>query len=383
MVVRHVAFMMLAPFASGAEHQTLALCRYLGERCRITLLTNDEFAHLLRTDPFFQTYAGALEVVPIGQAFPNGSVRSLRGLASRVSFYPRLQRRAWLALRRLRPDLIHLVLTPSFFAYLPLFRILAQPVVMTLAGEMRYVRHFYGPFKAWSVRQAVRLASGLVACSVDELENLSAVDPTQARRAVVLDNFTDVSRWTAAEKDPNLVTFAARLHPEKGALLFIEAAALVAQTHPAVRFQLLGRGEQAAEAGRRIASLGLGTRIERGFTTDLAQHFGRSSIFVSCQRHENLGSSSLLEAMASENAVVATDVGQTGRIVDAKIGLRVPVDGEALAGALRQLLDDPVATRAMGRAARSRVLEHYGPGPYVSGLLQVYDRAILGHRASR
>jgi len=382
MVVRHVAFLMLAPFASGAEHQTLALCRYLSLHCRVTLLTNDEFAHLLREDMFLRRYTSALEVVPLGEAFPDGPARELLGIASRAGLYPRLQLRAWRTLRRLRPDIVHLVLAPSFFAYLPFFRLLALPVVMTLAGEMRYVRHFYGPLKAWSVRRAVRLAHGLVACSADELENLRTVDPAQAERATVLDNFTDVARWTAGKKDPNLVTFAARLHPEKGALLFLEAAASVAKTHPAARFQLLGRGEEAADVERRIDSLGIGIRVQRGFATDLAPHFGRSSVFVSCQQHENLGSSSLLEAMACENAVVATDVGQTWQIVDDQVGLRVPIEPEALAGAVRRLLDDTTATRTLGRAARERVLEHYGPDPYVTSLLQVYERAILARRAS-
>ena len=39
------------------------------------------------------------------------------------------------SLRALRPDVVHLVLAPSFFAYLPLFRLLPYPTVLTLAGE--------------------------------------------------------------------------------------------------------------------------------------------------------------------------------------------------------------------------------------------------------
>ena len=61
--VAHVAIILLAPFASGAEHQTLALCRYLGARCRVTLLTNDEFAGLLAADTFLREYSAGLDVV--------------------------------------------------------------------------------------------------------------------------------------------------------------------------------------------------------------------------------------------------------------------------------------------------------------------------------
>src|SRR5215212_9819886 len=113
--IRHVAILLLAPFASGAEHQTLALCRYLSERCRVTLLTNDEFAGLLATDPFLRDYSAGLAVVRLGRVFPTETARSARDVAARVVAYPRLQMAAWRALRRLRPSLVHLVLAPSFF----------------------------------------------------------------------------------------------------------------------------------------------------------------------------------------------------------------------------------------------------------------------------
>jgi glycosyltransferase involved in cell wall biosynthesis len=376
---RHVAILMLAPFVSGAEQQTLALCRYLQARCRVTLLVNDELGSLLRTDPFLREYTAPLSVQTLGSAFPLEPARTAGGALRRAALYPRLQARLVRTLLRLRPDLVHLMLAPSFFAYLPLFRTLHLPTVMTLAGEMRYVRHFYGMGKRLAVRAAVRLADGLVICSADEAANLSAVEPAQAARAVVLDNFTDVSRWNPLEKDPNRVTFAARLHPEKAPLLFVEAAALIARTHPSARFALYGKGELESEVDDRIVALELEGHIERSFVTDLSSAFGVSSVFVSCQRHENLGSSSLLEAMASGNAIVATDVGQTRQIVDETVGALVTPSADALADGIRSLLDDPAGVARKGRAARDRVLDRYGPDRYVDGLLSVY-KGVLGFR---
>ena len=380
--VQHVIILMLAPSVSGAEHQTLALCRYLQQRCRVTLLVNEELAHLLRADPFLRGYTAPLAIQELGPAFPLEPARSPEGALHRARLYPALQARLAQALRRLRPDLVHLVLAPSFFAYLPFFRLLGLPTLLTLAGEMRYVRHFYGPAKKWAVRLAVRMANGLVACSADELANLAAVEPAHARRAVVLDNFTDVARWAPRGKDPHTVTFAARLHPEKAPLLFVEAAARVARARPSARFALYGRGDLEDDVRRRIVSLGIANRVERGFVTDLAPVFGRSAIFVSCQQHENLGSSSLLEAMASGNAVVATDVGQTRQIVNESVGRLTNAEPGALATAITALLDDPAGTAEKGRAARQRVLERYGPDQYVDALLRVYE-GVLGFRGER
>jgi hypothetical protein len=142
-VERHVVFLMLAPFASGAEHQTLALLRYLAARCRVTLLANDELAALLCDDPFLRSYTAALDVQALGPAFPHARLASARGALERLLLYPRLQQRLQAAVKRLRPDVVHLVLAPSFFAYLPMFQLQPYPTTITLAGEMRYVRHYY------------------------------------------------------------------------------------------------------------------------------------------------------------------------------------------------------------------------------------------------
>src|SRR5215213_4224008 len=307
---------MLARHVSGAEHQTLALSRYLGRERRVTLLANDELATLLTDDPFLRRYTAGLAVQRLGPAFPEQPARSAQGALARGRLYLRLQRALGRALSALRPDVVHLVLAPTFFAYAPYFRRLPYPVVITLAGEMRYVRHFYGAGKRLAVRHAAARADALVVCSADEMVNLAAVAPRAVSRATLIDNFTDVARFApAAQKEP-LVAFAARLHPEKGALLFVEAVARVRASHPGARFALMGRGEEDAAIAERLAALALQDVVRRDYATDLAPLFARASVFVSCQRHENLGSSSLLEAMASGAAVVATDVGQTWRIID-------------------------------------------------------------------
>ena len=116
--------------------------------------------------------------------------------------------------------------------------------------------------------------------------------------------------------------------------------------------------------------------MRRDYATDLAPLFARASVFVSCQRHENLGSSSLLEAMASGDAVVATDVGQTWRIVDERVGAprRALTRGPGRRGHRRHAGRSAGDGRP-GSGARERVLAGYGPGPYVARLLSVYEQA--------
>jgi glycosyltransferase involved in cell wall biosynthesis len=69
----------------------------------------------------------------------------------------------------------------------------------------------------------------------------------------------------------------------------------------------------------------------------------------------------LLEAMASGRACIASDIPGSRDIVEpGRSGDLVPADDAgALAEAIRRLANDPPTRRALGEAARRRVLEKY------------------------
>src|SRR5262249_6616865 len=85
-----------------------------------------------------------------------------------------------------------------------------------------------------------------------------------------------------------------------------------------------------------------------------------------------------LEAMACGTAVVASAVGGIVEVVeDGKTGLLVPPSRpDELASAIRRVLDDPVAARAMGQAGRRRVEEKFSWASVAEGTEHVYGEAI-------
>ncbi|OWL86393.1 glycosyltransferase family 4 protein [Halopseudomonas aestusnigri] len=86
---------------------------------------------------------------------------------------------------------------------------------------------------------------------------------------------------------------------------------------------------------------------------------GRTKIFLSLQSTNNYPSQSVLEAMASECAIIATDVGETRRFLDENCAVLIPYDSGALLQAIKKLLSDDDLRKRLGRKARLRVLEEH------------------------
>jgi glycosyltransferase involved in cell wall biosynthesis len=86
----------------------------------------------------------------------------------------------------------------------------------------------------------------------------------------------------------------------------------------------------------------------------------------------------VLEAMAQRKPVVATPVGGTPELVaDGETGLLVPPrDPEALAAALRRLLEDPDLARRLGEAGRARVAERFTAAQQTRRVLELYDELV-------
>jgi glycosyltransferase involved in cell wall biosynthesis len=91
----------------------------------------------------------------------------------------------------------------------------------------------------------------------------------------------------------------------------------------------------------------------------------------------------LLEAMAMECPVVATDIGGVREIVvNAETGLLVkPDDPEALAEAVLYLLDADAERARMGAAGRRRVEQHFGADGMLAAYARLYRDLVHARRS--
>lgn len=212
------------------------------------------------------------------------------------------------------------------------------------------------------------------ALTQDIRASLVATGVQPSRIALSPGSVVDTARFRPALKKECWVVFAGRLVDEKNPHLFVESIPMVHAAVPQARFFLLGDGPLKGAVARSIQNLGLGELMTTGFQDDLAPILSRGMIFVSLQRRDNYPSQVLLEAMAAGMASVATEVGETFRLVDKETGIRVAPMPREIGHAIVSLLVDPQQCARLGAAARLRVMAMHGEDQYRIYLTELHRR---------
>jgi glycosyltransferase involved in cell wall biosynthesis len=211
---------------------------------------------------------------------------------------------------------------------------------------------------------------------------LNAIDPDQFRR---LPGRRAAVRAELRYDDRDMVIGAVgRLEPQKRFDLLLEALARLRGRWPALRIAIAGDGSLRAELAVRAAQLDVADRCawlgHRDAVGDLHHAF---DLFVQSSEYEGTPNA-VLEAMAMETPIVATDVGGTRELVSDRVhALLVPAgDPETLAGAIDTALSDPAAARRRAVAARRRVEIELSFSARTRALESVYQE-LMRARAGR
>ena len=190
-------------------------------------------------------------------------------------------------------------------------------------------------------------------------------------------SIVDLTHFRPSTTKEPWVVFAGRFIHEKNPLLFLEAVPYITREVPEAKFFLLGQGSLRDDIDRLTKQLNLGSLISVKFEPDLSSIFEKAKVFVSLQRQDNYPSQSLLEAMASGMATVATDVGLTWKLVDEGTGIRVHPDAKEIANAVVSLLRDSDRCTRLGVEARRRVGVYHSESQYVAYLKARYAEIDL------
>lgn len=157
-----------------------------------------------------------------------------------------------------------------------------------------------------------------------------------------------------------LIGNVAALVDHKDHVTFVETAARLLAGGLDARFVVVGEGPLRADLEALAAARGLAGRLVfAGFRDDVPEVLRELDAFLFTSKEEGLGSS-IVEAFAAGVPVVATRAGGIPELVeDGVSGLLAPIrDPQALAGAVRRVLEDAPLRRRLveGAARRARAL---------------------------
>ncbi len=176
------------------------------------------------------------------------------------------------------------------------------------------------------------------------------------------------------DADDDLVVTAARLHPQKGLHVLLDAAELAVQRRPRLRWFVFGDGPLRAELEEAIARRGLtGVVHLAGPRPDVDSELAAADVVAVTSQWES-GPLVVLEALALARPVVSTQVGLVAEVIEPASGRVVDVgDAAGLATALVGVLDGSLdeGSGMAGSNARFR------PAALATGVEAVY-REVLG-----
>lgn len=326
---------------AGAEQMAVSLASRLDR-------TRFDCTVVALYDPF----EGGLEPVLHEHGIPARNLGKRRGFDPRI--YPRLAR----LLREWRPNVIHTHSYIQRYVFPASIGCNARAIVHTVHnlaekevepfGRLVHRIAYRGGVRAVAVSEEVarsfHAVYGFPPCATIP----NGIDTSAYRRPEVRD------RWRAAHgftPEDTLIVSAARLEPQKNPLALIDAFARVARER--THLLIAGDGSLRRACEEATSRRGLEDWIHLlGIRDDVPDLLAAADLFALASDWEG-HPLSVMEAMAAGLPVVATGVGGVPELVrDGESGLLVPAnDPQALASALKRLIDAPGERRAMGEAA--------------------------------
>lgn len=171
------------------------------------------------------------------------------------------------------------------------------------------------------------------------------------------------------------VVTTARIDPLKDIETLLRVAARLRSTHPEATFHIYGAIADEPYH-RRCVALRRHLGVERtvffeGATSDVVGAYRDADVVLLTSISEAFPYS-VIEAMACEKAVVASDVGGVGEALEGCGVLVKPRDDEAFAMNVAKLLDDRALRLRLGAKARARVMDEFRLDHTIDRYLDLY-----------
>jgi glycosyltransferase involved in cell wall biosynthesis len=272
-----------------------------------------------------------------------------------------------------------------------------------LDGRMRLVlgHHGFDRHDEFDRRTRLRARIGLWAGGRFTAVSRSSRDQLHQQASIPLDRITvlangiDFARFSdirpsirreirealGVRTEEVLVGIVGSLSPVKRHELLFDAVAALAPRVPNLKLVVAGDGPYRGALEQAATTAGIAERTRfTGWFDDVPGLLAALDLFVCCSAAEGM-SNALLEAMAAGAAIIATAVGDNGRLIRDGIEGRILTDpGPAfLAAAMENLIRKPQTAGRFGEAARLRA-RAFDFAKTVAAYETFYEGIVAGSR---
>ncbi|MBC1280907.1 glycosyltransferase family 4 protein [Nostoc sp. UCD121] len=177
-------------------------------------------------------------------------------------------------------------------------------------------------------------------------------------------------------KDLPRLIMVARFNEQKDQYTLLKAIAQLSN-YP-IHLDLVGSGSSLEACKTLAQSLGIADQVSfLGDRTDVPNLLAQSQIFILSTHYEGLPIS-ILEAMRAGLPIIATSVnGIPEEVVHGKTGFLVPrQDVQALADALKTLIQSPETRQRMGEAGRQKFLQEFTVEQMINETRTIYEQVL-------
>lgn len=218
-----------------------------------------------------------------------------------------------------------------------------------------YIEYGKG-IKKCLIRNLFRLADGCVF----QTKEASQYFPmsVQKKSRIIFNPVDELFYKVDRSKETRDIVTVGRFERQKNHRLLIEAFSKITNDFPKEKLIIYGDGSLRNELEKQIEMIGLGEKILLpGRTNNVPEKLSRAKIFVLSSDFEGMPNA-LMEAMALGIPVISTDCpcgGPNSLIENDTQGILVPTRNvDALANAIRKLLENPVYQNEMSIATKNR-----------------------------
>lgn len=356
----------------GVEEHMLTLLRGLDRvRFQPIIAAHPELLELIRPD-----LPSDVEVIPV-------QLEGLRDFGGAVRFLR--------VLRTKKVDIVHSHMFQASRLASPLASLAGVPVRIETPHIRESWRHGWIKGSYLIDRAIGRFVTAYIAVSesnrsylINE-KRLPAVKVVLVRNGIGLEQFDPervpppgMRRSLNISEDAPVIAVIARLEPQKGHRVLLEAWQSVVRSFPKTILVCVGAGQLRDELETYAAKAGFSTSVRfTGYQSNVADWLALADFTVLPSFFEGLPLAAI-ESLAAGRTVIATAVdGTTEVVLDGKTGLLVPPGAPGpLAAAICRLLAAPELAQSLGSTGCQWVREYFDAQYQVMKTERVYENAL-------